>query len=98
MTDEELVHVVGEFRKGLLAGRSSRGRCAMVCWPLEGYLRAVGAADCRAVESDLGGFNHVWLLLPDGRALDPTLDQFNCLFNESWPEVYLGPLTKYHVV
>ena len=75
---------------------SSRLSCAMVCWPLGPLLNLHGVS-CEVVESDLGEGNHIWIRLEDGRVLDPTIDQFNYLFAESWPEVYLGPPTKYHV-
>lgn len=95
MTDAELIEFASEFREGILDGASSNMRCAMVCWPLAGLLGVYGI-ECEAVETDLGEMNHIWLRLKDGRALDPTLDQFNFLFNENWPPVYLGPPTKYH--
>lgn len=96
LTNKQLIKIATGFRKGILLGEPSNLRCAMVCWPLAGLLKAAYGFECEPVESDLGEMNHVWLRLPDGRALDPTLDQFNVLFNEHWPEVYLGPPTKYH--
>jgi hypothetical protein len=95
MTDSELIECATEFRSGLLDGKPSNMMCAMVCWPLAGLLGMYGV-ECETVERDLGEMNHVWIKLADGRALDPTLDQFNYLFNESWPAVYLGEPTKYH--
>lgn len=96
LSDSELIEVAREFREGILDGRDSRWMCAMVCWPLVGLLRMYGV-ESEAVESDLGEMNHIWLRLSDGRALDPTLDQFNYYFpNENLPAVYLGTPTKYH--
>ena len=95
MTDDELIEFASEFREGILDEGPSDMMCAAVCWPLATLLSMSGVT-CRAIESDLGELNHIWLLLDDGRALDPTIDQFNYLFNENWPEVYLGPPTKYH--
>jgi hypothetical protein len=41
--------------------------------------------------------NHVWIKLTDGRALDPTADQFNVLFPAmKMPPVYLGPPQSIH--
>lgn len=97
MTDAELIEFATEFREGILDGSPSKMKCAMVCWPLAGMLAFYGV-ECETVESDLGEMNHIWLRLKDGRALDPTLDQFNFLFNENWPPVYLGPPTKYHAM
>ncbi len=96
MTDAELIEFATDFRAGILDGGDSRFMCAMVCWPLAPLLKICGV-ECETVETDLGDMNHVWLRLADGRALDPTLDQFNHLFAESFPPVYLGPPTKYHV-
>lgn len=96
MTDEELVEFAREFRKGIMgAYTNSTGFCGMICWPLETLL-CMNGVQCKSVETDLGMCNHVWLRLEDGRVLDPTMDQFNFLFAEDWPDVYLGPPTKYH--
>lgn len=95
--DEALVSFVSEFREGILNGRPSAGYCAMVVWPLETLLNMLGVK-CRAVESDLGDFNHFWLLLDDGRALDPTADQFwvRWRIQPKLPPVYLGARTIAH--
>lgn len=95
MTDADLIEFATDFRNGILDGGSSRSKCAMVCWPLAGLLGLYGI-ECEAVESDLGKINHIWLRLPDGRTLDPTMDQLNEIFEETFPPVYLGPPTKYH--
>jgi hypothetical protein len=95
VTDAELIDFASELRDGILEGRPSNMACAMVCWPL-GSLLSMYGVECEYVETDLGDLNHIWLKLKDGRALDPTLDQFNYLFAEQFPKVYLGPPTKYH--
>lgn len=98
MTDAELIECATEFREGILDGRDSKFMCAMVCWPLAGLLGMYGV-ETETVESDLGECNHIWLRLKDGRALDPTADQFNWLFPDlNMPKVYLGPplATKIH--
>jgi hypothetical protein len=77
--------------------RSDDWMGAAVCYPLQGYLSALHGLQTEVVESDLGECNHVWLKLPDGRALDPTADQFNYCNPEKMPPVYLGPPTKLHV-
>jgi hypothetical protein len=69
--------------------------CAAVSWPLAALLRCSGVP-CETVESDLGDCNHVWIRLEDGRALDPTADQFNFPAFKQYPPVYLGPLTELH--
>lgn len=97
MTDVEMVEFATEFREGILDGRPSNWLCAAVSWPLAGMLRLHGI-ECEAVESDLGGLNHVWIRLNDGRALDPTADQFNELFGFDNPPVYLGQPKDIHGV
>ena len=96
MTDAELIEFALEFRAGILDGRDSKFMCAMVCEPLSGLLQMYGVKT-EVIESDLGEYNHVWLRLADGRALDPTADQFNWLFPDlAMPPVYLGTPTKLH--
>ena len=97
MTDAELVQIATDFRDGILDGGSSEWMCAAVSWPLQGFLSAVCGIESEAVESDLGHMNHVWLRLTDGRALDPTADQFNRLFPDmNLPPVYLGSPLSIH--
>lgn len=97
MTDEELIAFVREFRDGMLNGRQSEGLCAAVCWPLEALLSLYGV-ECRSIETDLTHLddceaaNHIWIKLADGRALDPTIDQFG----EAYPDVYLGKPLDIH--
>lgn len=96
MTDKQLVEFATEFREGILDGRSSAWMCAAVCWPLATLLEMHGVKT-ETVTTDLGEMEHVWLRLADGRALDPTADQFNEYgFQPPMPPVYLGPPTKYH--
>lgn len=95
MTDAELIEFATEFRAAILNGRSSVNMCGLVCWPLTTLLNMSGVK-CSSVHSDLDECDHVWIRLDDGRALDPTLDQFNQMWNENFPEVYLGPPTRAH--
>jgi hypothetical protein len=96
MTDAQLIAYASAFRLGIIGRGPSAGRCFIVCAPLAALLSTIGVkADL--VESDLGWINHFWLRLADGRALDPTADQFNNVDDAKLPAVYLGPpLTKYH--
>jgi len=89
MTDDELVRFATEFREGILDGDPSNWMCAAVCWPLSSLLRMHGVPN-ESVETDLGVCNHIWLRLADGRALDPTADQFNDISVDKLPPVYLG--------
>lgn len=91
MTDSELIAFVTQFRKGLLGGRRSTMMCAVVCAPLSTLLALHGVEnEIMESEFEIDGqsYNHVWLRLPDGRALDATADQFGFLH---MPRVYLGP-------
>lgn len=96
MSDDELIEFATEFREGILDGRPSVWMCAAVCWPLSTLLSMHGVPN-EAIESDLGEMNHIWLRLSDGRALDPTADQFNGLFPDMrLPPVYLGRPISIH--
>lgn len=96
MTDAELIDFATEFRDGILGGQSSQWMCAAVSWPLASLLRCSGV-ECDTVESDLGECNHIWIKLADGRALDPTSDQFNIWFpHKNYPPVYLGEPMELH--
>ena len=96
MKDRELVKIATSFRRGLLGKKSSWMMCAVVSWPLASLLRGLYGIDCECVESDLGFCNHIWIKLPDGRALDATADQFNHLSSTQNPTVYLGPPLEIH--
>jgi len=87
MSDDELKVYVREFREGILEGRKSDRMCFMICAPLTTLLCMEGVL-VRMVEGEAkDGTQHYWMELPDGRVLDPTLDQFG----EEHPDVYLGP-------
>lgn len=94
-TDKQLVEFSTAFRDGILEDHLPTLACFMVSAPLAALLQIHGV-QCDLVESDLGWCNHVWIRLADGRALDPTADQFNYLDRAKMPMVYLGPPTKYH--
>ncbi len=101
MTDAELIKFTTEFREGILNGDRSIWMCFAICAPLVTLLNLSGVK-AELIESDLGEFNHYWLRLEDGRALDPTADQFNnyqfaSLGAGGLPPVYLGPPTQLHV-
>ena len=96
MDDNELIEFATEFRAGILGDRQSDWMCAAISWPLSTLLGMSGVK-CETVESDLGECNHVWIKLADGRALDPTADQFNKWFpHKNYPPVYLGHRMELH--
>jgi len=98
VTEAELIEVCKEFRDGVLEfEESSESMCAVVSWALQGYLSAACGIDTECVTTDLTRHpdskyvNHVWLQMPDGRALDATFDQFG------GDPVYLGEPTEFHI-
>jgi hypothetical protein len=95
VSDKRIVKIARDFREGILDGGSPHLMCFAVSAPLAGLLRFYGVpAD--VVKSDLGWIEHYWIRLSDGRALDPTADQFNGELG-TWPPVYLGePDAKLH--
>jgi len=100
MSDAELIECVKAFRDEILDGDSSFGRCAMVCWPLAGFLQFLGIgariAETPTIELSFCITNHVFIVLDDGRVLDPTADQFSTS-RRKLPPVYLGkPLKRFH--
>lgn len=96
MTDDETLLIIAtEFRKGILGRKKSNGMCAKVTWALQGYLGFCGV-QCKVHESDVGRWNHVYLVLPDGRVIDCTADQFSTE-KKKYPPVYVGkPIKKLH--
>lgn len=66
-------------------------QCAVVSYPLSGYLRFLGIEN-KIVEGSRG---HVWIELADGRIIDATADQFNGRWLK-FPKVYIGPLPEWH--
>ena len=82
--DDEVIAFVTNFREHMLRVEGTqarpRGMCFHLCRPLAALLRNSGV-EVELYESHLGdpvlGENHAWLKLADGRALDPTPDQFD---------------------
>lgn len=92
MNDKTLIRIVSSFRSGILGKNGSHRACFMVCAPLAGMLRCYGV-DVELIEGMVEEGNHFWLRLADGRALDPTADQFDARL----PRVYLGePIPAIH--
>lgn len=94
MTDKKLVKLASDFRKGILGRGKSDWMCFAICAPLVNLLELYGVR-ATMVEVDLGDMNHFWLKLDDGRALDPTADQFN-RYGLALPPVYLGKPLSIH--
>jgi len=95
--DSRLKKDVLELREGMLGDNPSNWTCGMVCFALQGFLYfALGLETC-LYEGDLGEMNHIWMMLPDGRVLDPTADQFNFWFpHKKYPKVHLGKMLDIH--
>jgi hypothetical protein len=97
ISDIELLAIAQSFREGILAGGPSFMMCAAVCWPLASLLNAIYGVECETVEMDAGECNHFWIKLADGRAIDPTLDQFNYWFPwKEYPPVFVGTVEDYN--
>lgn len=103
MKRDPLRRIVTEFRKGILGRRSSVSMCFAVCAPLQGYLSMLGY-ETQMIEGamkyrDVGvNCEHYWLLLHDGRIIDPTADQFNAPGGSAMPKVYIGEKPKWYRV
>lgn len=94
-SDRNLLRLVTEFRKGILARRRSNGFCWAVSGALEGYLRFLGH-DCQLSEGWIGDYSHFWITLSDGRIIDPTADQFKTPTGRKMPKVYIGAKPKWY--
>jgi hypothetical protein len=92
VTDKQLLKIVRGYRNGMLGEDSSNGWCFMLCMPLISYLSVHGVKGAVLMESETETCNHVWILLEDGRVLDPTADQFG----KKYPKVYLGEPLDIH--
>lgn len=90
--DKQLKTFCREFRKGMLERMSSKGKCAMVSWALQGYLSWALKLKTKVYEGEVGEWNHLWLVMPDGRVIDCTADQFG----KKYPKVYIGAPLDIH--
>lgn len=95
MKDSELLQYAKEFRAAIIGEASSSRWCAAISAPLCAALNAIGVK-AGLLETDLGECNHVFLVLEDGRVLDPTADQFNWISKNELPGVYLGAQSIIH--
>ncbi len=102
MNDKKLLKFVTDFTKGVIGESSSKGKCYIVSAPLYSYLLSCGI-ETKLVEGEVdtkligdispedGVWIHFWLVLPDGRIIDPTADQFNSRTTETnMPRIYIG--------
>lgn len=96
ISDKKLTTFCREFRKGLLGRMSSKGKCAMLSWALHGYLSSAMGLDTKVYKGDVGNWNHLWLVMPDGRVIDCTADQFNPKNKRKYPQVYIGKPLDIH--
>jgi len=101
MDDTELLVVAKDCRDRILGEGNSAGMCATVSMALCGYLSAFHDLQTTVIMANLSDnpkspcYDHVWLRLEDGRALDATYDQFD---GDDRPAVYLGSPTEFHGV
>lgn len=95
MNFNELLTAATDFRKGILGRKKPKGMCAKVSWALHGFLSWCGV-ETEIHESEVGIWNHVYLVTKDGVVIDPTADQFNTP-KKIYPPVYIGkPIKKLH--
>lgn len=96
-SDRELLRIARAAREQITLGGPSSGYCAVVCVPLATYLtrRGFPAED---VHGAVGEWQHSWVVLGDGRILDPTADQFNRAGAARMPQVYLGARPAHYEV
>ncbi len=97
LTDRDLKVTCREFRKGMIARMSSKGKCAMISWALQGFLSTVYKLNTKVYQGDVGNWNHLWLVMPDGRVIDCTADQFNKKGKRAkYPQIYIGKPLDIH--
>lgn len=96
-----LKRYAAEFRDGILSGQPSAFMCIAVCKPLASLLHLQGI-ETKIVTGTVSHENcfcyHTWLLLLDGRILDPTADQFDRPNGRRMPRVYLGTQPEWYYV
>ena len=90
----DLKQIALHFRNGLLGKRPSDQMCFAVCYALRGYLQMLGITT-ELIEGEFMRAHHCWLVLSDGRVLDPTQDQFSGPLKR-FPKVYLGPALEFY--
>ena len=97
-TDDEILAVVTDFRKGILEDAAPHGECFTVSSPLAGYLSFLTGQSYRCVEGKVGKWFHMWVECPDGRIIDATADQFNSLRRRrrNLPPIYFGPKPEWY--
>ena len=94
MNDAQLIEFAAEFRRGIIGRRYSDMMCFAICAPLITLLEMRGTPGALVQSTARFGedeYNHFWIELRDGRALDPTADQFSAHIGKRLPKVYLGP-------
>lgn len=97
MEDKALKSLCREFRKGMIDRMSSKGKCAMISWALQGFLSFAFKLNTTVYEGDVGRWNHLWLVMPDGRVIDCTADQFNKKGKRAkYPQIYIGKPLDIH--
>ncbi len=102
-TDDGLMRFVREFSDEILkfSNGDTRGMCAMVCDPLSAYMEFCGIKNqCVVFDVKSNGIisNHVCILLPDGRIVDPTANQFvNPATGKTMPHYYLGEIPDFYL-
>lgn len=99
MGDKEILKITNSFTKGMLGKDKPTGKCFMVASALQGYL-SICDLETHLIEGEIKSgkdiYNHFWLLLADGRILDPTASQFKTPEGEDMPKTYLGEKPEWY--
>jgi hypothetical protein len=95
MDNGQIQVIAEEFRKGILGRKKPKGMCAKVSWALQGFLSWM-KVKTTVHKSQVGEWNHIYLVMKDGTIIDATADQFNT-DKKKYPPVYVGkPIKKLH--
>lgn len=84
-----MLHLVRQFRDGILDGEDPEQWCFMVSAPLEGFLSAMGIK-CKLVKGQVHTYSHFWIELEDKTIIDATASQFRRPNGREMPIVFIG--------
>jgi hypothetical protein len=98
--EKELLRIVTQFRKGILAKRQPHKMCKAICWPLQGFLQFANYRT-ELVEGEIiqDGITHehYWLSYND-IIIDPTASQFKNPDGEIMPDILIGEKPNWYKI
>ena len=98
-SDKEILRLATGFTEGLLDGGEPKAMCYAVTFPLQAYLEMCGIETeliSGMIKTKSGIWSHFWLLLSDGRILDPTASQFKTPDGKQMPKIFIGEKPKWY--